>query len=165
MESASTTPKTSLASLFYTTSLIFYGLGLYFPILSSRTSILGITIEKKSLRLIDSVEYFYENNDLFLALVILIFTIVFPLLKYVDLALRLFSPKALPQRLVQTLSNLDKWSMIDVFLVALLILNFKLTTSFISMELKLGTTFIALSVVFRMLASHFIEKRYVNIVS
>jgi len=49
------------------------------------------------------------------------------------------------------LRHLDKWNMLDVFLVALLLLNFKMNSNFIVMQLKIGTTFIALAVIFRIL--------------
>lgn len=139
-----------------TASAVFFIMGLIYPILSSKTSILGLTLEEESLRLTDSIKYFWEEGDVFLAGVILTFTIIFPIVKYLDLSIRLAAPNALPKKLVQILKDLDKWSMLDVFLVALLILNFKLDTSMITMKLQVGTSFIALSVVFRMLSSYLI---------
>lgn len=165
MEQIPTSSKVALSTLFYSGSLIFYGLGLYFPIFSSSTSLLGFTLQRESYRLTDSIHYFLEHEDLFLAMVILVFTLVFPVLKYVDLGVRLFSPNTFSHKFIQILKHLDKWSMIDVFLVALLILNFKLDTSMISMELQMGTTFIAISVVLRILASHFIDKNYLSSIS
>lgn len=146
------------AAVALTASTIFYILGLVFPILSSKTSILGFVLEEESMRLVDSIDYFWQEGDVFLTLVILIFTIVFPILKYLDLGIRLAVPELLPRKLVSILKNLDKWSMLDVFLVALLILNFKLDTSLITMKLEVGTTFIAISVIFRMVASFFIGR-------
>ncbi|WP_435578484.1 paraquat-inducible protein A [Gilvibacter sp.] len=147
-----------LAGAALTASAIFYILGLVFPILSSKTSILGFVLEEESMRLVGSIDYFWEEGDVFLALVILIFTIVFPIIKYLDLSVRLAAPQLLPRKLVSILKDLDKWSMLDVFLVALLILNFKLDTSLITMNLEVGTSFIALSVILRMISSHLIGK-------
>ena len=147
-----------IAGAALTASAIFYILGLVFPILSSKTSILGFVLEEESMRLVDSIDYFWEEGDVFLALVILTFTIVFPIIKYLDLSVRLAAPQLLPRKLVSILKDLDKWSMLDVFLVALLILNFKLDTSLITMKLEVGTSFIALSVILRMISSHLIGK-------
>ena len=147
-----------LAGAALTASAIFYILGLVFPILSSTTSIFGFVLEEESMRLVDSIDYFWEEGDVFLALVILTFTIVFPIIKYLDLSIRLAAPQLLPKKVVSILKDLDKWSMLDVFLVALLILNFKLDTSLITMKLEVGTSFIAVSVIFRMVASFFIAR-------
>ena len=146
------------AAMALTGSAIFYIMGLVYPIIFSKTAILGFTLEEEYMRLTDSIKFFWEQEDIFLAMVILVFTIVFPIVKYLDLSIRLIAPKALPRKLVQILKDLDKWSMLDVFLVALLILNFKFDTSMVKMELEVGTTFIALSVVLRMVASYLISR-------
>ena len=146
------------AAMALTGSAIFYIMGLVYPIIFSKTSILGFTLEEEYMRLTDSIKFFWEQEDIFLAMVILVFTIVFPIVKYLDLSIRLIAPKALPRKLVQILKDLDKWSMLDVFLVALLILNFKFDTSMVKMELEVGTTYIALSVVLRMISSYLIGR-------
>lgn len=146
------------AAMALTASAIFYIMGLVYPIIFSKTSILGFTLEEEYMRLTDSIKFFWEKDDIFLAMVILVFTIVFPIVKYLDLSIRLVAPNALPRKLVRVLKDLDKWSMLDVFLVALLILNFKFDTSMVSMSLEVGTTYIALSVVLRMVSSYLIGK-------
>ncbi|MEP2936367.1 MAG: paraquat-inducible protein A [Gilvibacter sp.] len=148
------------AAMALTASAIFYILGLVYPIIFSKTAIFGFTLEEEYMRLTDSIRYFWEQDDVFLAMVILIFTIVFPIIKYLDLSIRLIAPNLLPKKLVTILKDLDKWSMLDVFLVALLILNFKFDTSMVKMELEVGTTFIAVSVVLRMVASYLISKTH-----
>lgn len=149
--------KLVFTAFIYFASIICFALALYFPIFSTKTSILGFVLEEDTMRIIDSVSLFWEEGDVFLALVILIFTIIFPMLKYIDLGIRLFFNDLIPKRLVSVLKALDKWSMLDVFLVALLIMNFKLDTSMIAMKLEIGTTCIAIAVVLRMLTSHFID--------
>ncbi len=150
--------KLVFTAFIYFASLVCFGLALYFPIFNSKTSILGFTLEEQSMRIIDSVNYFWDEGDVFLGLVILVFTIIFPALKYIDLAIRLFFTELIPKRVVRILTVLDKWSMLDVFLVALLIMNFKLDTSLVVIKLQVGTTFIAIAVILRMLASHFISQ-------
>lgn len=139
-------------------SVVFFALGLIYPILSTKNSILGIVLDYKSVRLFDSVKIFWNEGDIILALVILVFTIIFPILKYIDLTIRFISKDVLPKKIVVILQNLDKWSMLDVFLVALLLINFKLDSNIVVMNLRIGTTFIAGSVIFRILASQLISK-------
>lgn len=133
-------------------SVVFFALGLCFPILATKHQILGFTLDYKEVRLIDSVKMFYENSDYLLAGIIFIFTIILPIIKYLELAVRIKSHKK-----STFFSKLDKWSMIDVFLVALLLLNFKMDSNVIVMKLKLGTQFIAISVILRMVTASIIK--------
>ena len=134
-------------------SAAFYGLGLYFPLLATKKQIMGIVLTYKDVRLFDSVKMFYQHQDYLLAGIIFIFTIVLPVIKYFDLFNRLLNWIHFSKKISHFLHKIDKWSMIDVFLVALLLLNFKMDSNIIVMRLQLGTTFIAISVIFRMLAA------------
>lgn len=75
-------------------------------------------------------------------------------MKYIELAVRILRNKT-----SKMLQNLDKWNMLDVFLVALLLLNFKMQSKIMVMDLKIGTTFIALAVIFRMLTISLIANK------
>jgi uncharacterized paraquat-inducible protein A len=134
-------------------SVISYVLGLYFPLISTRSQLLGITINSQSIRLFDSINLFYNNNEFFLAFIIFSFTIVLPIVKYIEIIIRLFSPNIICGFFSKILHLLDKWSMLDVFIVALLLLNFKMNSSIIVMKLMIGTTFLAISIVLRMLVT------------
>jgi uncharacterized paraquat-inducible protein A len=129
-------------------------LGLMYPILSTKHQILGITLKYQEVRLFDSVRMFYREHDYFLAAIIFLFTVMLPVVKYIDLITKIFVRE---MRYGKFLQQLDKWSMLDVFLVALLLLNFKMDSNIIVMQLKIGTTFITLSVILRMIAIHFIN--------
>jgi uncharacterized paraquat-inducible protein A len=118
-----------------------------FPLLSTKQKILGIVLDYQEVNLFDSIRMFYNDKEYLLAAVILVFTFIIPVFKYMDMIIRLILNKT-----SQALQNLDKWNMLDVFLVALLLLNFKMNSSIIVMQLKVGTTFIALAVIFRILA-------------
>lgn len=133
-------------------SFLFYILGLSFPLLATKSKVFSFVLEYTEVKLFDSVELFFKEGDYLLALIIFVFTFLFPIVKYVTLCLEIGKLKLLSANAMHLLHKLDKWSMIDVFLVALLLLNFKMNSSFIVMDIKVGTHFIALSVVFRMLA-------------
>ena len=134
-------------------SIAFFCLGVYFPLLSTKTKILGINWSYQAMNLFDTIRMFFQNKEYFLASVILTFTFILPIVEYVNLIFRkLFHKRG------KFLQHLDKWNMLDVFLVALLLLNFKMNSNFIVMELKVGTTFIALAVIFRILTIILIPK-------
>ena len=134
-------------------SIVFFVLGVYFPLLSTKTRVLGINWSFETITLFDSISMFFKNKEYFLAGVILVFTFILPVLKYIELIIR-----ASKNKTSKILQNLDKWNMLDVFLVALLILNFQMSSNIIVMELRIGTSFIALSVIFRILAMGLIRK-------
>jgi len=135
-------------------SIAFFVLGVYLPLLSTKTRLLGINLSYEEVTLFDSVSMFFKNQEYFLAGVILVFTFILPIFKYIELIIRVAKNKT-----SKILQNLDKWNMLDVFLVALLILNFKMSSNIVVMELRIGTTFIALAVIFRILAMSLIRKK------
>jgi uncharacterized paraquat-inducible protein A len=137
--------RKTLSIMSLTLSIAFFVLGMYFPILSTHTKIV-FKFDYEEINIFDSVKMFSESKDYFLAGVILIFTFIIPLVKYIELIIRI-----LRNRTSKTLQYWDKWNMLDVFLVALLLLNFKMQSKVMVMDLKIGTTFIALSVIFRIL--------------
>lgn len=134
-------------------SISFFLLGLLYPILTTKQQVLGIVLNFQEVKLFDSVVMFYNENDYLLALIILLFTIILPIMKFIAIFNRLFDYFELPKKMGHMLHLLDKWSMLDVFLVALLLSNYKLNSYIIFMELGIGTWFIALSILFRMSTS------------
>ena len=102
--------------------------------------------------LFDSIKLFWESKEYLVALVILVFTFILPISKYFELGLRLITGKEYP-----VLHGVDKWNMIDVFLVAMLLLNFKMNSNFIVMRLENGTNFIALAVLTRLVTIALID--------
>ena len=128
-------------------SIIFFVLGLTNPILSNRIEIMGIGFSRKIVTVFDTILLFWETKDYLLAMVIGIFVVVLPVVKYIELVYRMIR-----NTYNRKYINLDRWNMLDVFLVALLLLNFKMNEFSIVMELRVGTAFIAAAVVTRIIA-------------
>lgn len=140
------------ASILLLSSIACFGLGLYFPILVSQYRVLGMHFSKKCINIFDSVELFFETGDYLIAIVILLFTFVFPIVKYLELLFRVIAWQPIYSDKVRWgLQNIDKWNMLDVFVVALLLLNFKMQDGLMVMEMSLGSLFIALSVITRII--------------
>ena len=127
-------------------SIVFYVLGVVCPIMATKYSLVGISFNNNEVNLLDSVKIFYESGDFLIAAIIFVFTVLFPILKYIELSMDMFFGKSM-----KFSADLDKWNMLDVFIVAMLLLNFKMNSSFIVMELRIGTTFLAISVILRVL--------------
>jgi uncharacterized paraquat-inducible protein A len=114
--------------------------------MATKYSLVGISFNSNEVNLLDSVKIFYESGDFLIAGIIFVFTVLFPVLKYIELSMGMFSDKSM-----KFSADLDKWNMLDVFIVAMLLLNFKMNSSFIVMELRIGTTYLAISVILRIL--------------
>ncbi len=136
-------------------SLLFFVLGLCYPILMAKTTLLGFNISTESIYLTDTIHHFYENNDWFMVAVIGITTLVFPVYKYLDMLNRILGFIPVSEFYEKVIAQLDKWSMLEVFVIALVILSVKTNSSFMSMSVKSGVYFLAASVIVRMLISSY----------
>ncbi len=136
-------------------SIVCFGLGLYFPILSTHTKFIfefGYT----KVNIFDSIKLFFDTGEYFVGAIILLFTFIFPALNYIVLFIQVIVGKVFSY-----LPDLNKWNMLDVFVVALVLLNFKMQSAskIMIMQLQDGTTYIALAVVLRMIAVVLMSRR------
>lgn len=149
--------KKSIATIFYLLSIILFVLGLINPILKNST-MMGFMGEK-FIYLVGSVKYFYVEEEYFIGTLILVFTFIFPILKYIFIGFRLIN---IPFGQINWVGNLveivNKWAMLDVFVIALVIVNMKFNTLIISTSIEIGTTFFAISVLLLMIASYILKK-------
>lgn len=134
-------------------SITFFILGLASPILSTKKQVLGLVLKYQEIRLFDTVKMFYESREFLLSGIIFLFTIVLPIVKFLEIINRIFLIIVIPKRTNHILHLLDKWSMLDVFLIALLLLNVKMNSNIIVMQIKVGTIYLALSIITRMLTT------------
>ena len=134
-------------------SIISFSLGVYYPLLSVKYSLFGVGFGKTNTNIFDSVLMFFNSGDYFIAAIIFVFTFLLPIYKYAEvLVKRLILGKKIKS------TSIDKWNMLDVFLVALLLLNFKMNSAIIVMDLEIGTMFIAIAVVTRMVSIILLSK-------
>lgn len=114
-------------------------------------------------RLWDSILYFWYGQEYFLATVICFFTIIFPIFKFIHLGASLFFPPFKKMKLFSLSHYIsDKWSMLDVFIIALVIFHLKMNSYVVVTSLQPGTTFLALSIILRMLSNELGIKRIVR---
>ncbi|MDR0939295.1 MAG: paraquat-inducible protein A [Mediterranea sp.] len=143
-----------LGVAFYVLSVVCFVLGIVFPILTTHKNLVLFTYDHESITLLGTVRLFVESRDYLLAGVIFMFTFLFPIIRYVELFVAVVRDKIL-----KTSYDLDRFNMLDVFVVALLILFFKINSNFIVMTAGIGTAFIAFAVVSRILTSTFLSKQ------
>jgi len=123
--------------------------GLSLPVLTVRK-----IWEKNTFTILGGVENLYTEHQYFLAFVIFFFSIVFPVAKLVALYTIWFVPMRAEsrQRILKWLSILGKWSMLDVFVVAVIIVSVKLGV-LASANAEKGVYFFAASILLAMLAT------------
>lgn len=135
-------------------SVLFFILGLLHPIMETGYRLGPVRLSHEYIYLSTSFRYFMDKGEWFVGSLLLFFTIIFPVIKYVFLILTLAGIKLPRQKITSTaLEIINKWSMLDVFVVALLILNMKFDSEIIISNLGHGTTYFAISVVLLMTCS------------
>lgn len=142
-----------LSTLLLLLSISFFVLGLAYPIITTKQQILGITLNYEKVWLFTSIKFFFRENEYFLGIIILVFTFIFPVIKYLDIINRTYNIVYVNSKISSILAITDKWSMLDVFIVALILLNFKMDSNIIVMKIRIGTTFLALSILMRLILS------------
>jgi paraquat-inducible protein A len=92
--------------------------GLDLPVVTLRT---GLTHDRFSV--LGGVADLMRSGEVLLGLIVLAFSVVFPIAKLLALGLVLFRPveEQRRTRLVRSLARLGRWSMLDVFVIAILI--------------------------------------------
>lgn len=124
-----------------------------------------VTVEKllfftDQVSLYDGIMGLYENQEYFLASVLLAFSMVFPLAKIlIGLAAALRPGKATPPaKLLGLLAWLGKWSMLDVFIVGLLVVSIK-SNYLADAGTEPGLYFFTASIVLSLAATHRLLKQ------
>ena len=140
-------------------SLMFFAIGFMYPLLETGYGIGPFTLKKDYIYISTSFRYFFDQGEVFVGLLLLFFTIIFPVIKYIFLFLTLLGRKIPRHQFFSTaLEIINKWAMLDVFVVAVLILNMKFDSTIIVSRLQSGTSLFAISVVLLMTCSFVARK-------
>ena len=126
-----------------------------FPILGEVT----LSFESKSI--ISTIEKMYHDSNYILAGLVLLFSIMIPLLKSLVLLLYgFFKESGMGNKLVKLVDKIGKWSMADVFIVALLVVFFSTKQNIhTSIKLEVGLYFFIGYVLLSMVGSGMLGKR------
>ena len=110
--------------------------------------------------LIDVVARLFQDGELLLATIIALFSMVFPLAKFVALLLGASAPH-LGAPLIKALGALGRWSMLDVLLVALVIFAVK-TSGLGAAASNVGLWFFAGAAILSLIGGHVVRHRTVT---
>lgn len=147
-------PKILPMSLFIL-SIGCFVLGLANPILRS-SMFLGLKVQ--DIYLFGSVEYFFAEGEWFIGSILLIFTFIFPILKYIIVFSKIIGKNFEGSRLLDIfIEIISKWAMLDVFVVALIIINMKMGSIIIVSKLQSGTGYFAASIILLIICSTYLK--------
>lgn len=115
--------RTSLALLPVSAALYAWSLFLHFFVVQREFRILGIgKVEQDAYRLFGTIEELWKDGQHTLALIIVAFSFLFPVGKYVALAFVIAARRERArERVLGWVKNLGQWSMGDVFVVAMMV--------------------------------------------
>lgn len=140
----------------FLSSLLFFCLGLYYPIMKAEI-LLGLKEDFSYLT--SAVSHFYKEGDYFIGTLILVFCLILPVGKYIFIGLNVAGVDMSRFKLLHhILEFIAKWAMLDVFVVALVIVNMKFDSLLIKTQLAVGTTFFALSILLLAVLAYILNK-------
>jgi len=144
--------KSILPLLIISTILLF--LGLYLPIITLQE----LFFFKSTFSMITGISALFHEKHVMLGIIILLFSVVFPIVKLAGLVyIWLFDMTDEKRKdIIKWMAKLSKWSMLDVFVVALTIIIAKLS-GFADAYARIGIYFFAASVILTMYVSAKIE--------
>lgn len=138
-----------------TASLISWFVGILAPILTIEVfkdlPIVGYTIFKyESKSIWATIVTLWDINRYFIAVMVGLFSVVVPVIKTIAVFMSLFYKKSL-----KIINFIGKWSMADVFIVALLLANLTLNTDeYTDAKMQIALYFFAMYVVFSIIGSY-----------
>lgn len=125
-------------------SILFFILGITSPLFTTTK----FAFFDSSFNFFESLNLFLELKEYFLFSMILGFTLIFPSIKYLLLILNRLRQKEI---LTIIVNHLAKWSMLDVYVVAIMLLILKMDSGIITFTIEKGTYYLAISVIFSLL--------------
>lgn len=144
--------------------LVLLGLGatiFFVSIFSPLLTIKELYIFTSTVSIYSALVTLLTEGEWLLFIIILMFTIILPGIKYVLLAIGGFKPNLLSSNSFKLLETISKWAMLDVFIVAIIVAAIKLKL-FASAETHYGlylfVTAVLLSIICASMHKHVIIK-------
>jgi paraquat-inducible protein A len=145
-----------LINLLLLVTLVVFVIGVTAPLLT----LIKFSFLENTVSLLSTVKQFYNDQEWFLFTIITVFSLCIPAIKIANLLLILnvdYSRGSLLDKSLQIIETLGKWSMLDVFVVALLLVSVKLG-ALAKVEVHFGLYAFATAVLLTMGLSYWIHR-------
>lgn len=137
-----------------TLSLLGFYLGITMPIFSGTK----FWIFSQDISVMKSIGMLFESGEYFLGVLIFGFTLVLPAVKYLFLFMAVFSQANWVQKLCNWVAKIGKWSMLDVFVLAITIVFIKLHDNSMNISSQIGIVCFAIAVLSSMVLTILLQK-------
>ena len=161
--------KRALLFALISLSIIALVTGWYSPILEitayQEIPVLGNTIfQYESKSIVSALYKIYEQHQYAIFAIILLFTIITPILKTILLLIISFGEKLhLSSKRIKFLSAIGKWSMLDVFVVAIVVTYFSMKSSGqTDANLQIGVYYFSIYVILSMICTYLVTNMTKN---
>ena len=141
-------------------SLITLGIGVSAPILTFKK----LVFYKRTFSILSGLGSLFKEGEYFLFLIIGVFSVLFPIAKILLLSVIWYFkslPKDKAKKYLHYLGGISKWSMLDVFIVAILVVIVRLGVLG-KVEAHWGIYIFAASVILSIFASSRLNKRIIS---
>jgi uncharacterized paraquat-inducible protein A len=114
--------------------------------------------EPQTYSMLGGISHLLRDGDWLIGGVLVVFTLLFPILKLVMNFYLLHASAAHAERIAVVLGHLGKWSMLDVFVIAAIVVSFKSFPLGSRVETRWGILLFAVSVVLSMIATWMLKR-------
>lgn len=122
-------PINLLISMLFLASISSLLIGLYLPVISIRQEVdlllIEFTLDEQMFSILEGIQRLFFRGHAWIAAILILFSVFFPLAKILLLTIA-WAGKGLSGRLLAGINLLSKWSMLDVFVLAILIIVIKM---------------------------------------
>jgi uncharacterized paraquat-inducible protein A len=139
-------------TLIYILSIGSYVFALNSTLFTTSGDILGISFKEEHVTFFKSIAILENQGYVILSYALIFFVLVIPCLKYITLLLNLFSAKLFTGEFNEAILYLQKYAMVDVFVIALLLIGSKNNPIF-DLKIELGTYALLVSIITSMILS------------
>lgn len=139
-------------SIIYIISIASYAFALMSTLFKTSGDILGFSFKEEHITFFKSIDILENQGYIILSYALLFFVLVIPCLKYITLLLNLFNTKFFTGKFNNAVLYLQKYAMVDVFVIALLLIGSKNNPIF-NLKIELGTYALLVSIITSMILS------------
>lgn len=143
-----------LVNLLLLAATLTFGIGIWAPMLT----LTRLVLIHNTFSIVSGIWQLYLEGEHALFALLGLFTLVLPVIKLALLFYAWNRPRSAHRRSLHWMEMLGKWSMLDVFVVAILIMSVKLAP-LATMELHYGLYVFSASVVLIMIASQIVYRK------
>lgn len=145
------TPKSNFLTL-YILSFSAFCAGLYLPLFTASGAILGFNISEEKVTFFESLKVLEQQGYTELSSLLFAFVVILPAIKFLTILFNIYGINVINIKINGFLLSLQKYAMVDVFVIALIAIASKSNPMF-SIQIEFGTYAIITSVLSGILLS------------